>query len=303
MDGMSLPARLRARFRLLRMWVMDLKPVRVVMHFLAIDGNLLSAGMSFQAMFALFAALYVGFAVTAVWLNSSPEVYQALIDLINGLIPGLIGDIISEDQLPRTTSLTWTGAIALVGLLWTAIGWLNATRQALRAVFTLPRDPRPFVLQKVWDLALALAVGVTLLASAAATVSGNWLLNLALDAAGAPPESIWHTIGGRSIGVVISIVLNTVILAALFRILAHTNVRFRELLSGSLLGAIALAALSLLAGTILDGAGRNPLLATFAVFAGLLLWLNLVSRVILIAGSWVAITSEDRQRSVSERRA
>lgn len=282
---------------------MNLKPVRVVMHFLAIDGNLLAAGMSFQAMFALFAALYVGFAVTGVWLNSSPEVYQALVDLINGLVPGLIGDVISENDLPRTTSLSWTGAIALVGLLWTAIGWLNATRQALRTVFALPRDPRSFVLQKVWDLGLALAVGITLLASAAATVLGNWLLNLTLDAAGAPDESVWHAVGGRSIGVVISIILNTAILAALFRILAHTDVRLRELLSGSLLGAIALAGLSLVAGTVLDGAGRNPLLATFAVFAGLLLWLNLVSRVILMAGSWVAITSEDRQRSVSERRA
>lgn len=282
---------------------MNLKPVRVVMHFLAIDGNLLAAGMSFQAMFALFAALYVGFAVTGVWLNSSPEVYQALVDLINGLVPGLIGDVISENDLPRTTSLSWTGAIALVGLLWTAIGWLNATRQALRTVFALPRDPRSFVLQKVWDLGLALAVGITLLASAAATVLGNWLLNLTLDAAGAPDESVWHAVGGRSIGVIISIILNTAILAALFRILAHTDVRLRELLSGSLLGAIALAGLSLVAGTVLDGAGRNPLLATFAVFAGLLLWLNLVSRVILMAGSWVAITSEDRQRSVSERRA
>ena len=51
----------------------------------------------------------------------------------------------------------------------------------------------------------------------------------------------------------------------------------------------ALAGLSALGGLLLGGATANPLLATFTVFIGLLVWFNLVSRVMLLSGSWIAV--------------
>jgi membrane protein len=44
---------------------------------------------------------------------------------------------------------------------------------------------------------------------------------------------------------------------------------------------------------LLAGAGRNPLLAPFAIIIGLLIWFNLVSQVYLIAAAWAAIREGD----------
>ena len=58
-------------------------PVRVWRHFLQHNGFLLAAGVSYQALFATFAAIYVAFAITGLWLGGSEQAIASLIDLIN----------------------------------------------------------------------------------------------------------------------------------------------------------------------------------------------------------------------------
>ena len=41
------------------------------------------------------------------------------------------------------------------------------------------------------------------------------------------------------------------------------------------------------------GDPRNPLLATFAVFIGLLLWFRLVGIITLVAAAWIAVAAQD----------
>ena len=65
-------------------------PVRVWRHFLIANGFLLAAGVSYQALFAIFAAVYVAFALAGLWLGGSEQAIQNLIDLINQYVPGLI---------------------------------------------------------------------------------------------------------------------------------------------------------------------------------------------------------------------
>ena len=48
--------------------------------------------MSYQAVFAIFAALWVGFGMFGAWLRSRPDLLQGLVDQINRLVPGLLGD-------------------------------------------------------------------------------------------------------------------------------------------------------------------------------------------------------------------
>lgn len=45
-------------------------PVRVWRHFLQHNGFLLAASISYQALFAIFAVIYVAFAAVGVWLLS-----------------------------------------------------------------------------------------------------------------------------------------------------------------------------------------------------------------------------------------
>ncbi|MFZ4893177.1 YihY/virulence factor BrkB family protein [Plantibacter sp. Mn2098] len=282
-------------------WVLKLKPYRVLKQYLGADGNLLAAGISFQSVFAVFAAVYVGFAVAGIWLTSNPDLFDALVDIINRAVPGLIGEdgIISPEALTNVNIFGWTGAIAAVGLIWTAIGWLYYTRQAVRAVFELPKAKASFLMLKLVDFLLALAFGVLLFASASlsafSTQALTWLLGV-LGLSG----SFWFTFGAGAVGLLGAVLINFVTLGGMYRVLSRIKIPWRDLAFGALLGSIALSVLSIVSSAVIAGASRNPLLATFAVFIGLLLWFNLVSRVILMSASWIAVGLRDKGISVHQ---
>ncbi|HEY8281470.1 MAG TPA: YihY/virulence factor BrkB family protein, partial [Leifsonia sp.] len=274
-------------------WVRDLRPYRVYINFSHSDGNLRAAGMGFQSLFAVFAAIWLGYSLGGLWLGGNPDVFDAMVALINRAIPGLIATegqpgIIDLAQLANTTTFGWGGIIAAISLLWTAIGWLYYTRQAVRAVFGLQRDATNYVLQKLRDLVLALAFGIVLIASALLSILSTQTLTFLLGVLGVT-DSFWTSAAARASGLAVSVILNVFTLAAMFRVLARVSIPFRNLFAGSLIGAAALAGLSVLSGVLIGGATRNPLLATFAVFVGLLLWFNLISRVLLLSASWIAV--------------
>jgi len=286
-----------ARVSVWAKWVKALRPYRVYINYSYSDGNLRAAGMGYQSLFAVFAAVWVGFSVASYWLSGNEAVFDALVALINRAVPGLIETsatvgVIPQEQLRNASSFGWTGVIAAIGLIWTAIGWLYYTRQAVRAVFRLSRDTTSYVLQKVRDLGLALIFGVLFVLSALLTIVSTQALTLLLDLTGLS-DSFWTNAATRLSGLVVSVALNIVTLGAMFRIMSRVAIPWRNLFFGALLGALVLAGLSALGGLLLGAAYKNPLLATFAVFIGLLLWFNLISRVILLSASWIAIGMAD----------
>lgn len=282
--------------------VVRLRLYRTVQHYLWEDGNLLAAGMSFYAVFAVFAGLYVGFAVTGVWLSSTPEISDALITVINAAVPGLIGSghdaLVSADSLLNPTLYGVTGAVALVGLSWTAIGWMFYTRQAVRAIFQVPRDTRNFFVQKLGDLLMALGIGILLIVSAVLSILGTQFLEWFLSLFGYGPRSTLGSVAGTVVALAISVLINAVTLTMMFRVLSRIPIPWRALAVGVTIGSSVLAGLSVVSGLVLDRASGNPLLDGFALFVALLVWFNLVSRVILVSASWIAVTLADQDVSL-----
>jgi membrane protein len=283
--------------------VQRLRPMRVFSSFNGNRGNLLAAGMSYQSLFAIFAALWLVFSVAGIWLTSNPDLLHALIDVINRAAPGLIGQngAVSEDALVRISgTLGWTGIIAAVGLLFTAVGWLDSTRQAVRSMFELGDDPTNFVLQKLRDLGLAFGFGILLVIAALASLVSASAVTGVLQFFGVQSQTLWAQASVQAIGFLITAVLNAVTLSMMYRVLSHLAIPLRNLVRAAILGGIALTILSTLSGLVLRGASRNPLAASFAVILGLLIWFNLVCRVMLYCASWIAVGMEDR--GISPRR-
>jgi len=84
----------------------------------------------------------------------------------------------------------------------------------------------------------------------------------------------------------------------MFRFLSGAAMPWRRMWVGSSLGAAALAVLQLLSGLLFSSAAANPLLATFTVFIGLLLWFRLTSIVILVAAAWIAVEASDAHETL-----
>lgn len=275
-------------------------PVRVWRHFLQHNGFLLAASISYQSLFALFATIYAAFAVVGLWLGASTTAVDALINVVNTYIPLLIsasGPVSPNDVLAvaRDSSgvLAVTGAVALGVAIWTAIGFVTFTRRAVRDIFGLPFDTRNYVLLKVRDFGAALLFGLALVLGAALGLVAGGIVQQLFDLFDVPYESATIDVLSRFASVVVAIVLNAAALTCLIRFLTGTSLPWRKIIPGSILGGTALSLLQLGAGFLAVYSPTNPLLATFSVLIGFLLWLRIAGIVILVAASWVAISADD----------
>ncbi|MGZ0068080.1 YihY/virulence factor BrkB family protein [Microbacterium arborescens] len=295
-------------------------PIRVWRHFLRHNGFLLAASISYQSLFALFATIYTAFAVVGLWLGGSSMAIDALIDVVNSYIPGLIsgsGPVSPSDvaDIARNSGsvLAVTGAVALAVAIWTAIGFVTFTRRAVRDIFGLPFDTRNYVLLKLRDFGAALLFGLVLVLGAALGLVAGGIVRQLFDLFEIPYESTTIDVLSRLASVLVAIVINAAALTALIRFLTGTALPWRKIIPGSIFGGTALSVLQLGAGFLAVYSPTNPLLATFSVLIGFLLWLRLAGIVILVAASWVAVSAADdgiplevkteEERRADERRA
>ena len=293
------PPRKPGRIALLVARVQKLFPARVFASYSAAQGPLLASGLAYQAIFAVFAAVWVGFSIAGLIVAGNHDLQEPIISLLSSSVPGLISGngstgAIDPKVLLNAGVFSWTGAIALVGVLVTALGWLASARTAIRVIFGLPQSKTNFVILKLKDLAVAVGFGLALVVSAALSVAGSAATSALLPLIGVSSSSVLGQIAGRAVTIAAMFLLDAVILGALFRVLSGVKIPWRRLRGGVLLGAAGLGILKLLAGTLLGVSKSNPLLASFAVILGLLIFFNFVCQVILITASWIRVGMNDR---------
>jgi membrane protein len=276
-------------------WVMQLKPVRVFLRFGASGGEIMASGMSFQAVFAIFAGIWVGFSIFGIVLAGNPALLDSIVAQLGNAIPGLIGEggAIDPDALMEARIFGWTGAIALVGLIMTAIGWLASTRDSIRRLFVLEPPKTLFILLKLKDFGLALAFGVAIVLSAVVSLVSNQGLSFAFGLLGIDTRSTFALFVAWLVGVLVVFVFDSLVLAGAFRVLSGVKIPKKRLFAGAAIGGAALGVLKILGTQLLGGATSNPLLASFAVIIGIMIFLNLVCRVILISATWIAVGMDD----------
>ncbi|MBD8061500.1 YihY/virulence factor BrkB family protein [Oceanitalea stevensii] len=266
------------------------RPGRGLARYAKANGGLLAGGITYSALFSIFAALTIGYTVFMTVLGNNAELRETVLQSVDDALPGIIdtgsnGGMINPDSLVLETALN-PASIAAVGvLLWTAISVMGALKRSIRMMFGIVAPKESPVLTRVRDLGgfliLALAVVTTAALGIAAGVAGQWLL----DTVGI--EGTFAAVALRVLGYVVALLVDGAVYVLLFRVLAGVHVPRRDLLVGALLGAVASTVLRLF-GTTLVGGPDNPLLATAAALITLLLWVNLLARVTLMIAAWTA---------------
>ncbi len=277
-------------------WVQRLKPYRVYEAYSRAGGNLSAAGMSFQGFFAIFAAIWIAFAAAGIFLSDHPELIQAVIDFINGQIPGLIGPhgAIKPEDLTRAHEFGWSGALASLVLVLTAINLFEYTRVAMHHIFGIPRAAFNPILLKLIDLGLALAYGIVVLITATASVVTVNFTSWAMGSLGLDTTRTEISLLFQAITLVFLLFIDVLLMAAATRILSGVAVPMRFLIPGSIFGGIALTIVKLIGGFALSETGSNPLFASAVVFVGVLIWLNITSRIYLFTAAWIATTMREK---------
>lgn len=288
-------------------WAQRTRPLRTFSHFTNVGGSVLSGGMSYQALFAVFAGLYVGFGLFGIFLRGRPELLETLVTQLNMLVPGLLGDgstgAVQINTLLKARALDLTSIIAGASLVWVALNWFTGTRRSIRIIFGLEvKQYRNPVLLKLRDLVLAIAFFAAILVSAALTVFSSSLTDWFFSLLGLSPDGWFFGWLGTVVRYGAMFVFDVLVLIAMHRFLAEVTVPRWSLISGCALGGVALLGLKILGSALLGGASSNPLLATFAVFIGLLLWFNFICRALLLTASWIA-AGQDRTLGLPEPQA
>ena len=107
---------------------------------------------------------------------------------------------------------------------------------------------------------------------------------------------------GRVVTLAVMFLLDAVTLGVFFSVMSGVRLPPRHLVGGVLVGAIGLGALKVLGGSLLGVSKNNPLLASFAVILGLLIFFNLVCQVILLAAAWITVAMKDLNLTVGGHR-
>ena len=268
------------------------RPYRSFSHFTDVGGSMLSGGMSYQALFAVFAALVVGFSIFGIVLRGQPELVDTIIEQINMFVPGLLGGNdapVPVQRLFETHTLDWTSAIAGASLLWVAINWFTGTRRSIRIIFGLEvKEYRNALLLKVRDLVLAIGFFLAIIISAVLVLVSSNLTDLLLSWLGVSADNWFFGGLGTVVRYGAIYVFDVLVLVAIHRFLAEVRIGWWSLITGCMVGAAALFVLKLLGTALLGGATSNPLLAPFAIFVGLLLWFNFICRALLLTSAWIA---------------
>ncbi|MFV0462195.1 MAG: YihY/virulence factor BrkB family protein [Nostocoides sp.] len=258
-----------------------------------VRGSLLAGGVTYYAFLSLFPAVALGFTVFGVLLKGHPEYLDAIRTYLNGMLPGFVQDgdnagIISLSA-PTSSTLSITGAVGVVGLLWSGLGWLSGTRTGIRTVYGAEGNPGNFVTAKLRDLLVMVIFGLGIVISAVVTVmSGGVASHIA--------EALGFGDAGRLlnlVGLVLGVIVDGALTALMLRLLSGVPMTRASLIQGALVGGLGLTVLKVLGTTLIGGTLNNPVYGSIALVVGLLVWLNFISRVVLLAAAWSKVVLHD----------
>ena len=272
------------------------RPQRAFQHYNLQHGPLLSAGIGFRMFFSITGLLATGFSLAGLFLSGQRALLDQIIKSVAKAAPGLLKvdgaqGLVDPYQLLNPSNLGWAAVIAGAVTVYTALGWISGVRDGVRGMMQLgPRGINP-VLQILRDAGTLLLLGAALVVSAGASLvfgtAADWVAGLLhLDPLLAGPLT-------TSVTILVPLLLGWGTALIMFRVAAGLKLARRSLLEGTILAAVGTTVLQIFSTQLLASAGRNPILAPFAIIIGLLIWFNLVSQVYLVSAAWSAVREGD----------
>lgn len=148
-----MPAALKTFVAAVIQWALSLRIVRTMLLYGERRGPVLADSVTYRALFSIFAAVSSG--SVGRWLADNPEAWDALVEAVDTVIPGLIGEggVISLDTLE--SGLTIAGVVGFVGLVLASLGAVGTLRAALHVLGGTVFDDGFFLWVQLKNLAMA----------------------------------------------------------------------------------------------------------------------------------------------------
>ena len=263
--------------------------VRMYGRYQADTGDRLAAAVTFYWFLSLFPILLVAIAILGFALGADAQ--SQVVNGLHGYLPDSLSKTIGTVV---ATSKGKAGVIGLLGTLLSGLGWIDALREAIRTIWHQNVTAGNFITRKLFDIGILIGlfavIAASVVVSGAATTSTDGVLSLL---------GLTHTTGvgvlTQLLGYVIGGAVDTALFLYLFSRLARVRSPLRRIFKGALFGAVLFELVKYIgafyvARTTSKGEATY---GTFAVVVGLLLFLNLISRVILLAAAFTVTAPYD----------
>lgn len=256
-------------------------------------GDRLAAGVTYFGFLSFFPLVALAFAVLGYVVAGDSALQRDVERSLSSYLPGLIGNGPHQISV-RDVAATKAGAgvVGLVGLLVAGLGWIAALRQSIRIIWHEDPKDAGFLRSKLRDLTALLVIGVGVLSSVAVSAAATAVTDQLLRWVGLSAAGVGAVLT-PVLAVLVGIAVDTLVLAYLFTLVPRTPGGWRRVWRGALLGAVALEVLKLIGTFLVARTTSNPLYGTFAVVVGLLVWINVISRVLMLAACWTVVGLDD----------
>jgi membrane protein len=263
--------------------------IRMYGRYQADGGDRLAAAVTFYWFLSLFPILLLAISVMGfVYGDQAPaKVSSALSGYLPDQLVTTIGDTLEKAK-------GRAGVIGLVGLLLSGLGWVDGLREAIRSIWHQNVKAGNLITRKLVDIVVLVGLFATIAASivitGATTTASDWVLDvLGLS------QTTAATVFTQVLAYVLSAVADTALFVYMFTRLPRVSQPIKQVLRAAVFGAVGFEILKFagafyVARTTSKGEATY---GTFAVVVGLLLFLNLISRLILMTAAFAVTRPYD----------
>ena len=253
-------------------------------------GDRQAAAVTFFGFLSFFPILALATSVLSYALGE--DAVSTVVDQVNAYAPGLADQLQLREILTDNTTAGAAGAIGLLGLLYSGLGWVDALREAVRVVWHHNVRAGNVVVKKAKDVLILAGLGATILLSVAVSAATGAFSSFALEQVGldTSPAALVVT---RVVGIALGLLTSFAIFIFLFWRLPKVQSPFGKVAQGALLAAVLFELLKRVGAFYIDRTTQNPIYGSFAVIVGLLVWINIVSRMLLICAAWTVTAPYD----------
>ena len=266
---------------------------RMIDRYLNNHGYHFAASITYFSVLSLVPLLMVLLAAAGFVLSGHPTLLHELRTGILAAAPGALGPLtrtLVDNVIDHRVKL---GIFGLIVGLYSGWNWMNALRDALTGMWDQRKPDLPLLHTIVKDLlalgSLAIAIAVSFGLTEAGAALGGWLLRL-LGWSGYG----WANVGLQLASVVLALVADWLVFCWVLAKLPREPVPLRFAVRGAAAAAIAFEILKRVANLYLNALGRSPIGVTFGSIVGLLVFVYLVSRVLILAAAWTATAQPQR---------
>src|SRR5918997_2568020 len=156
--------------------------IRAFGRYSADAGDRQAASVTFFGFLSFFPILALATAILSYVLGD--DAVDTVVEQVNAYAPGLAEQLKLRDILSADRGAGLAGLASLAGLLYSGLGWVDALREAVRAIWHHNVQEGNFLVKKLKDIVILLGLGATLLVSIGITTASSALSDLVLEQVG-----------------------------------------------------------------------------------------------------------------------